>query len=344
MDGYAIGAEDASRKFRIAGTIKPGTRPDLQLHAAECARILTGAEIPAGAVKVLKQEDVHVEADWIIQDVPCGADYIRHRGEDARAGSCLMRSGVRLAAAEIALLASLGIVEPLVSAQCRVAHFATGDEIVDPGEAPGPSGIRDSNSALVRAFIESHGGAMKIQERVADDLDSLTEKASSAMESGCDLLLISGGASVGAYDFGRAALLRLGFEFHFEKLNLRPGKPLAFATRGREVAFVLPGNPLSHLVLLHCAVAVALDCMAGTDPGWRVMNATLRAGIHGGGDGRETLWPARINMVDGEPFAEPLRWQSSGDMTGLAGVNAFIRCNVPALDTGARVPCILIHG
>jgi molybdopterin molybdotransferase len=149
---------------------------------------------------------------------------------------------------------------------------------------------------------------------------------------------------VGDYDFGRTALERLGFQIRFEKLNLRPGKPLGFATRGRQAAFVLPGNPLSHLAVLHCVVRVAFERMAGAKPEWHVLNARLRAGIRVGGDGRDTLWPARVGLEEGEPVVEGLRWRSSGDITGLAGLNAFIHCATPVLDTGARVPCILLHG
>jgi molybdopterin molybdotransferase len=242
------------------------------------------------------------------------------------------------------LLASVGIVTPLVSPRCRVAHFATGDELVDPAEEPGPSRIRDSNSALVRAFAEGQGAIVARQERTPDDASLLTGMMERAMNAGCDLLLISGGASVGAYDFGRTALERLGFQVRFEKVNLRPGKPLLFATCGPQAAFVLPGNPLSHLAVLHCVVRVAFERMAGAAPAWRVLNARLRAGFRMGGDGRDTLWPARVDMEEGEAVVEGLRWRSSGDITGLAGLNAFIRCTVPVLDTGARVPCILLHG
>ena len=344
MDGYALCAEDASARFRIVGESRPGMRAVFTVRPGECARIFTGAEIPAGASQVLKQEDVRAEEGWMTPGERPSADYIRRRGEDARAGDRLLGSGVRLGPAEIALLASLGVVEPLVSPRCRAAHFATGDELVDPAREPGPTRIRDSNSALVRAFAEAHGGAMERQERVADDADLLTDKARLAAEAGCDLLLISGGASVGVYDFGRRALERLGFQIRFDKLNLRPGKPLIFATRGRQAAFVLPGNPLSHLAVLYCVVRVAFERLAGAQPAWRVLNARLRAGFRVGGDGRDTLWPARVEFAEGEPVAEALHWRSSGDITGLAGLNAFIRCAAPELDTGARVPCILLHG
>ena len=343
MDGYAVNAEDASARFRIVGEAHPGKRLDFTVRKGECARIFTGAEIPSGASRVLMQEDVRAEDGWMMPDAPSPDDHIRRRGEDARAGDSLIESGTRLGPAEIALLASLGIVKPLTSPLCRTAHFATGDELVDPAEEPGPSCIRDSNSALVRAFVEAHGGLLVDQERVADDAELLAEKARLAM-AGCDLLLISGGASAGAYDFGRTALEQLGFQIHFEKLNLRPGKPLAFATRGRHAAVVLPGNPLSHLTALHCVARVAFERMAGAVPEWRVLNTRLRTGFRVGGDGRDTLWPARVGLEEGEPVVEGLHWRSSGDITGMAGINAFIRCATPVLDTGARVPCILLHG
>jgi molybdopterin molybdotransferase len=344
MDGYAIGGEDMSERFRIVGESRPGLQPQFALRQGECARIFTGAEIPEGASLVLKQEDVRAHEGWMTPEVRPAADYVRRRGEDARAGDRLLEAGLRLGPAEIGLLASLGIVEPLVSRRCRVAHFATGDELVDPADEPGPSRLRDSNSALVRAFAESQGGMIACQERVPDDADLLTTRLRLAADEGCDLVLISGGASVGAYDFGRTSLERLGFQIHFEKVNLRPGKPLAFATRGRQAAFVLPGNPLSHLAVLNCVVRVAFERLAGAQPVWRVLNARLLAGIRVGGDGRDTLWPARVDMEGGEPVVEALRWRSSGDLTGMAGLNAFIRCAVPVLDTGARVPCILLHG
>ncbi len=343
MDGYAIAAGDHSLRFHVVGEARPGAPPDFTVGPGECARIFTGAEIPRGASRVLMQEHVRVEEGWMMPESPSSSDFVRHRGEDARAGDLLLPVGTRLGPAEIALLANLGIVDPLVSPRCRVVHFATGDELVDASQMPGPSQIRDSNSPLVRAFVETHGGIMVRQERVPDDADLLAETAAAALDAGCDLLLISGGASVGAYDFGRTALNRLGFQLHFEKINLRPGKPLVFATRARQAAFVLPGNPLSHLTVLHCIVRAAFERFAAATPAWNVLDARLLAGIHIGGDGRDTLWPARVTFEKGEPVAEALRWQSSGDITGLAGLNAFIRCSTPALDTGARVPCILLH-
>jgi molybdopterin molybdotransferase len=238
----------------------------------------------------------------------------------------------------------MGIVAPVISRRSRVAHFTTGDEVIDPGLVPGRGQIRDSNGALVRAFVETMGGEMVWQERVSDDVGALTERVRAAVEGGADMVLVSGGASVGDYDFGSRAIEGAGFEVHFGRVKLRPGKPLVFATRGRQVAFVLPGNPLSHLAVLNCVVRVAFERMAGIEPELRVLNARLRVGIGVGGDGRDTLWPGRVEYEGGEAVVRALRWMSSGDITGMAGLNAFIRCNAPVLDMGAVVPCILLHG
>ena len=342
MDGFAMG--EGEGEFRIVGEARPGKRAEFSVGKGECARIFTGAQIPDGASRILKQEDAEVAGERVRAKVGPSAEFIRRRGEDAHAGQLLLAGGTRLGPAEIALLASLGIVEPMISRECKVAHFGTGDELVDPSEKPEGSQIRDSNSALVRAFAEEHRGAMAVQGRVKDDLGSLTEAVRNATDGGCDLVLISGGASVGAYDFGRAALEACGYRTHFGRMNLRPGKPLIFATRERQAAFVLPGNPLSHLAVLNCVVRVAFERFAGVEPRLAMVSARQKEGIDVGGDGRDTLWPARLEFEDGEAVVAPLRWQNSGDITGIVGLNAFIRCRAAVLDTGAPVACILLHG
>ncbi len=187
-----------------------------------------------------------------------------------------------------------------------------------------PGQIRDSNSALVAAFVRQSGGVIVEQERVADDFDLLLKK-SRALKSSFDLLLISGGASVGDYDFGKKLLSALGFHLHFEKLNLRPGKPLVFATRKRQAAFILPGNPVSHFVTLHVAVRLALEKFAGANVSWPLAKIPLAENFDFRPDARETFWPSRVEISNGELVVRALRWQSSGDVTGLTGANALLQ-------------------
>jgi molybdopterin molybdotransferase len=344
MDGYALGLDDDSPKFRIVGEIQPGEPPEFKINRGECARIFTGAQIPEGASQVLMQEKARVEGKFIVPLEKNRVTHIRSRGEDARKDDLLLKSGTRLGAGELALLAGLGIAQPKISPLVRVAHFVTGNELVALSQKPEPGQIRDSNSTLVAAFVRQSGGGTLKQERVADDFDLLLKKAR-AVEKSFDLLLVSGGASVGDYDFGEKLLTALGFQIHFEKINLRPGKPLIFATRKNQAAFVLPGNPVSHFVTLHVAVRLALEKFSGANLSWPLAKIRLAENFDYRPDARETFWPARAAIENGELVARALRWQSSGDVTGLAGANALLQWGGGAESpkAGDSVPILLLE-
>jgi molybdopterin molybdotransferase len=343
MDGYAVGLDDDSPQFHIVGEIQPGAAPQFQISRGECARIFTGAQIPAGASQVLMQENVRVEGGTIFPAQRNRVIFIRKRGEDARKGDLLLRSGARLGAGELALLASLGVVEPKVSAPVRVAHFVTGNELVGPAVQPGPGQIRDSNSTLVAALVSGFGGEISRQENVADDFNLLLERVRAGSDN-YDLLLVSGGASVGDYDFGKKLLGALGFQIHFEQINLRPGKPLVFATRDEQAAFILPGNPVSHFVTMHVAVRLALERFIGAEAGWPLVNLRLVEPFNHRPDSRETFWPAQVTVANGELVVRALRWQSSGDVTGLTGANALLQLagNAGAPKAGDAVPVLML--
>jgi molybdopterin molybdotransferase len=332
MDGYALIADDITPQLRIVGEIQPGAAPDVQIKRGECARIFTGAQLPEGATQILMQEDARVENGFVTRLQVSRIAHIRSRGEDARRGDLLLSTGSRLGQGELALLAGIGISKPLVSPLIRIAHFVTGNEIVAPSQSPLPGQIRDSNSILVAAFARQHHGKIVRQERVADDMDLLLSRVRSCNDE-YDLLLISGGASVGDYDFGKRVLLALGFEIHFDKVNLRPGKPLIFATRGQQAAFVLPGNPVSHFVTLQVEVRLAMERLAGAEASWPEFKARLVSSFTSKVNTRETFWPARLCAEDGELIVRALRWKSSGDVTGLADANALLH-----LHEAARAP------
>ena len=335
MDGYAIASDDPSEKFRIVAEIQPGAPPKCKIGRGECARIFTGAPIPAGASQVLMQENTRVENGFMVPLEKSGHRNIRQRGEDARQGDLLLPAGTRLGAGELALLAGLGVTRLKVSPVVRVAHFATGNELVAPEQKLRPGQIRDSNSTLVATLVRRFGGEVVKQERVADDFDLLLKKTR-ALKKTSDLLLLSGGASVGDYDFGKKLLTTLGFQIHFTAINLRPGKPLVFATRGRQAAFVVPGNPVSHLVTLHVAVRLAFDKFSGANIMWPLAKIPLMEAFEYRPAGRETFWPARVEVQEGGLVVRALRWQSSGDVTGLSGVNALLQldANAPAPKSG----------
>ena len=271
-----------SERFEVVMEIAAGAVPERVLQRGECARIFTGAALPEGASQVIPQEDADREGTMMKPHRRDGPRFMRLQGAEAHAGDVLLRDGDVLGGAELAILAQVGCVEPLVAPVPHVAHVVTGDELVDPAQTPGPGQIRDSNSSLLRGLLGACGVAGYASARCGDDFPKLVATCQSLMDPAQfpdGLLLISGGASVGDYDFGARVLRELGFEIHFERLNLRPGQPLIFATRERQAAFVIPGNPVSHFVCFHVAIRLALERLrgAGSAVGFH-RNGTRRRG------------------------------------------------------------------
>jgi molybdopterin molybdotransferase len=222
-------------------------------------------------------------------------------------------------------------------------HVATGNEIVPPDQTPAHGQIRDSNSTLIRAFLAARGVPVaqhRAPEEFAAAAALLRDPAGGAPAA--DLLLLSGGASVGEHDFTRRLLTDLGFEILVSKAASRPGKPLIVARRGAALAFGLPGNPLAHYVCLHLFVQAALDAFAGLPAESPFHPGVLAADLDNEGAAREALWPAHGAATDGAVALEPLRWISSGDLSSLSRANALIR--VPGgtgrLARGTTVPFV----
>ena len=346
MDGYAVALDDDSERFAVVAEIQPGAMPAITLARGECARIFTGAAIPAGASQVVMQEDARREGDCMIPVRRDRRTNIRLRGEDASRGAALVSAGRRLHAGELALLAHAGLIAPQVVPPARVMHIATGGELVDPASTPGPGQIRDTNSTLIAALLAGSGAQLVHQARCADDLAGLTATVRAVPADAWDMLLLSGGGSVGDYDFGARSLAALGFTVHFSRVNLRPGKPLIFATRGRQAAFVIPGNPVSHFACYHVAIALALAQFAGIAAGWPLVEIEMAEDFAAPADLRETYWPAHVFIGEGRLRVRPLVWQSSGDLCGLAGANALLQLipGAPAIARGTQARCLLCGG
>ncbi|MEQ1860462.1 MAG: molybdopterin molybdotransferase MoeA [Chthoniobacteraceae bacterium] len=337
MDGYAIGDDDA-HEFRVTGEVRTGAVPGFVIGRGECARIFTGAELPAGAAFVIPQEDVERVGEVIKVPRRPAKTCIRRRGVEAQPGDVVLVRGSRLGAADLAILAQVGVTRVPVHPPARVAHIATGDELIAPDGALAAGQTRDTNSTLIAALVAECGGRIARQDRCGDDPQKLGEWARTAKG---DVLLISGGASVGDYDFGARMLRDAGFTIHFDKVNLRPGKPLTFATRGAHAAFVIPGNPVSHFVCFHVAIRLALELVQGAQPLWETVLVELGGEQALRGDARETWWPACVAVRESRLVAEPRRWTSSGDTFSLAGTNALLRVTGDVMP-GAQVPVLLL--
>jgi molybdopterin molybdotransferase len=357
-DGYAILKNDESGTFQVVDTFHAADWKPRQLKPGEAVRVATGASLPCKNLRVVMQENVERTGDKIRIVRRETSTHINLRGEDLRAGEPLLHFGARLDAGALALLATAGNVNPLVSPRLRVVHFTTGDEIVPPDQTPKPGQIRDSNSVLIRGLLQNFPCDVE-QAHLPEDF----ERAKSEIENwklrveNADLLLVSGGASVGEKDFTRQLLEWLGFEIVFNQINLRPGRPLIFGVNGGasvpasrlvgslappnkiRVAFGLPGNPLSHFVCFHFAVAAALTRLTGGEPP-KFLRGQLAEKLDDKPCPRETLWPGKLEISpDATARLHPLAWANSGNVACLASANALVRVpiNVGLIGADAEV-------
>lgn len=322
-DGYAFLAEDPATVFQVVDTIYAAGWQPRQLLPGQAVRVATGAALPCGGLRVVMQEDVVRTGPEIRITTTDRTGNLRRRGSEVRAGDTLLAAGTRLTAGAVALLASAGCPQPLVSPRLRVSHFTIGDELVAPEQTPGPGQIRDSNSLLIGGLLAQFSTDME-QTRLPEELNAAMRQLQGSRVTAADVVLISGGASVGDKDFTRSLLERLGFEIVFAQVNIRPGKPLIFGVNGTRVAFGLPGNPLAHWVCFHFAVATALARLTGERvPGFQ--RGRLAEQLEDEPVPRETLWPARLELAEGGVRVHPLAWSSSGDVRCFGAVNALLR-------------------
>ena len=326
-DGFALRASEAGAWLTVAGQIRAGqSPPGDRLAESSAAGIMTGAALPEGADAVVMVEHVVAEANAIrlaeARTLVAGENVVP-RGAEARAGDVLLGPGQRLGAAEIALAASCGYAQLTVYARPKVAIVATGDELVEVAEAPGPHQIRNSNSYAIAAMVAA-AGALPERLAIARDVrEDLRERT--AQGRATDLLVLSGGVSMGEYDLVEEVLAEFGAEFFFTGVRMQPGKPLVF---GRLPAlgddrmcyfFGLPGNPISTQVTFHCFVEMfvrALAGEAGAGPNWA--QATLAQGVAAKA-GLTRLLPARMSGV----AVTLVGWQGSGDLAANARANCY---------------------
>jgi len=340
MDGYAVRLDDPGPTHRIVDRIRAGEWKPRPLAPGEAVQVATGAALPNAGLRVIPKELVRLGVGTVEILQRTDSRHIRFQGEAARRGQELLPPGSLLSPGALSLLASLGCVRPLVSRPLRVTHLVTGNEIVPPDRTPGPGQIRDSNSVLVRSFLRAW--KLQLTQRPLPEDEALVEQEAARPSAGvanADLLLVSGGASVGEHDFTRRLLEGLGFAIHLAKTNTRPGKPLLFGVRGASLAFGLPGNPLAHFVCLNLFVRAALDALTGAPASAVFREGTLATAWQDEPSPRETLWPARLDAGGRTVALTPLPWTSSGDLTPLANANAILRIppDSPALPAGTAV-------
>ena len=328
MDGYAVNSADipsgASAELNVLGTAWAGKPFDGKLTAGSCVRIMTGAIMPDGADTVIIQEDVQVTGAGIIIDgATRKGDNVRQAGEDIAAGDLILTKGRRLNPADIGLIASLGIAEVCVVRRLRVAFFSTGDELRSIGETLSDGAIYDSNRYTLYGMLERMGADIIDMGVIKDDRDDL-EEAFSTAAANADVLITSGGVSVGEADYIKEILAKLG-KVDFWKVAIKPGRPLAFGQVGSAVFFGLPGNPVSVMVTFYEFVQPALRKMIGEDNAGIL---SLRARC----DSRLKKRPGRVEYQrgilqkdqDGNLVVVKTGAQGSGILRSMSQANCFI--------------------
>jgi molybdopterin molybdotransferase len=335
MDGYAVAGDPApGDRLRVIGEAPAGRSYDTPLAPDEAVRIFTGAPIPPGASRVIIQEDVTRADDWItVKDMPDAATHIRPAGGDFRAGDALSAPR-RLRPVDLALLASMNVPEVQVSRRPVVALIATGDELVMPGEAPRADQIVASNSFALKAMIEAEGAEARLLPIARDEPAHL--RAVLELARGADVIVTSGGASVGEHDLVGPISRELGAEPAFWRIAMRPGKPLMAARMFDALMLGLPGNPVSSLVCAHLFLLPALRALLGLGA-WPAptREAELAAPVAANGP-RAHYMRARLEPGGRiRPFAR----QESSLLSVLAEADALLVRPVddPARSEGARV-------
>ncbi len=319
MDGFAVRAEDVEpgAKLRVIGDLAAGG-DTLVVEPGTAARISTGAAIPEGADAILKVEDTEVRNGTVIAGaaVPEGL-HIRRRGEDLRAGDVLARPGDVLTVPRLSALASAGVADVRAPRLPRVDLIVTGDELLPAGAPPEPGKIYESNSLVVTSMVSAVGANVVHHPPVADDFDATREAVERGLEG--DILVVSGGVSVGPHDHVKPAFEACGVEEVFWRVRIKPGKPLWFGRRGKTLVFGLPGNPLSAIVGTAVFVIPALRRLRGeNDVGPRFERGRLGEAA-GPSDGRTTFLISKlVRDDDGVLVAHPTERQGS-HMTGALG-------------------------
>ncbi len=338
-DGYACHAADLrpDNRLQVTGQIRAGDPIELprqRLPENEAVEIMTGAPVPAGADHVVMFE--HVDFDEESQTIrlaegrhgshpPRPGANIVQAGAEARKGDIVLHAGTRLAPAHIAAAAACGAAMVHICAPPRVSVLASGDELVDVECTPMPHQIRNSNSYSLAAQVTAAGGLPHRLPLVRDDPGMMQSAIRAAMDS--DLLLISGGASLGKYDFAAESLLALGAEFFFTGALIQPGKPIMFGrlphASGMKYFFALPGNPVSTMVTFALFVHPLLCALAGDDnivP--RFALARLTSDVHHKA-GLTRFLPAALTGGLA-PEVAPVEWHGSGDLSSTAAANCFL--------------------
>jgi molybdopterin molybdotransferase len=351
MDGFAVRVADTAkatgknpaRLTVVAGT-RAGDGPAARLKKGEAVRIMTGAPVPEGADGVIKQEDTCLEGEVvnILRPVEKGEN-IRREGEVVRYGKEALRIGTTIGPAAIGWLCECGIEEVSIHAVPKVGLITTGDEVVPRPEDLGPGKIIDSNLPSLRAALTQNGYALKWHCHVPDEKEQLTATIRGSMEV-VDILMLTGGVSVGTHDFVREVLEGLGVSILFHGVRQKPGKPLLVGQKDHRLVFGLPGNPASALVGFYAYVLPALRKFSGREECAEFRHFAPLACDYEKRDGRTHLVRCSMEYLEGQWQVRPLKGQGSHMLKSFSAASALavVEAGPGTVSAGTVVPIVPI--
>ncbi len=343
-DGYAVRAAEVApgATLRCVAETKAGDTVAQPVAPGTCVQVMTGAAVPQTADAVVMIEHTTRENDSVRFDRAAQpAQNIVPRGSEGKQGETIVSPGTRLGYAELALAAQVGATQLRCAAKPRIAILSTGDEVVAIDQQPGAFQIRNSNSVSLAAQVRIAGGEPILLGNAADRIDDLRDKISRGLRE--DVVVLSGGVSMGKYDLVETVLKDLGAEFYFDAVAIRPGKPAVFGKCQNTFVFGLPGNPVSTMVTFELFVVPAIDLLSGATAGDLPLVETHLAAALNEKPGLTHFLPARVEWRDGAPEVKALPWQGSGDIAALARANCFlvVAAERTQVNVGETMPILL---
>lgn len=339
MDGFAVRGEASSGPLRIVGEARAGAPAAVAVGPGEAVRISTGAPLPAGADAVVPIEQTVVDGDTVTPTAPVApGQHVRHPGEDLRSGQRVLAAGTALTAGALSVAVGAGVGAVACARRPRVAILCTGDELRPPGAALGPGEIHNSNGPMLAALARDAGAEVTSAAIVPDDRAATEAALAAALDGPLDLLVLSGGVSVGPHDHVKPALAALGVQERFWRVDLQPGKPTWFGVRGRQLVLGLPGNPVSSFVTFALFARPALRALQGADPLPAREQATLTREV----PRRRRTQALRVSLTasDGRLRAVPTGAQGSHVTASLLAADAlaFVAAGTGVVAAGETVP------
>jgi molybdopterin molybdotransferase len=321
MDGFACRRADLANELTIIETVPAGVLPEKVIRPNECAKIMTGAMVPQGADCVIMVEFTQNAGENKVRFTgKKTTDNICLKAEDIKAGQMVLRKGTLIKPQHLATLAAVGCANPSVAVRPRVAILATGNELVEPSQSPSPSQIRDSNSFQLAAQAETVGAVTKNYGIVRDTRQAIDAALKKAIAEN-DVVLISGGVSVGDFDFVPDVLKQNGFELLFEKIAVKPGKPTVFGVSENVFCFGMPGHPVSGFVMCELLVKPFLYKLMGHDFTPLEIKVPLGTSISRKKAARPPWIPV---IITNEGKAEPLEYHGSAHFNALCGADGLL--------------------